>query len=326
MPTQRNLWNPVAWQDRKRHARPRPQPRFQRTFDLRLPLRIVAFCLLWVALLVWPTPQISAYIGAHGLGGVGSALHRIVPFVPSGASTPTTTRAHPTASPNTPAKLQYWQVGLAADIDDAQAIGARSTIETRVPQQVSANTTNYFWVGAYLRDNSFIQAGYYIPWFDTTQANWFYCAFYADGRKGPCVNGPPGSAGANGTRHTYSISSIEATTGGDGKVTWRITMDGSLIGQFAWAVGDTGRNVPVIYAESSGFAPHPSTSVLGPVDFVDGLDVLHSGDAGYQPAAHLIVMYSAPTVCPPYGMRADGHGGILLGSGLPCPALYDTFQ
>jgi hypothetical protein len=214
----------------------------------------------------------------------------------------------------------YWQVGVVAGEADRDATGMRTTVVTTLPQRVSANTTNYFWVGSYLADGSFIQVGYYVPSETTTEvgdAGWFYCAFYADSTEGPCVYGPLDSVGSNGALHTYGLQSSGAT-GLDAPM-WRATMDNTVLGAFSWTVAATGTNTPTIYAESSGFVPHAPTSELGPVDFPRALAVRTSASKDYLPAANLAAIYSAPNVCPPYGISSDGHGGILLGSGLSCP-------
>ena len=297
-------------------ARRRSSPRFHRVFGLSFVLRVMALCLVCVALFIWYTPQINTYLSLSGLAKVTAALHQL--FTSNSSRTPPGIAAGHSG----PKMLQFWQVGLEAGSEDEDAIGARSTIQTRLPQRVSVNTTNYFWVGAYLRDNSFIQVGYYVPWYDESHAGWFYCAFYANGGEGPCTYGALGSAGANNTHHTYTMQAVTSSTG---HVSWKLSVDSRQVGSFTWSSGRTGANVPMIYAESSGFTPHPSTSQLGPVDFLSGLQVLLRGAAGYQPAAHLFVMYSASSVCPPFGMRSDGQGGVLLGSGLLCPVPYTEF-
>jgi hypothetical protein len=280
-------------------------------------LQLIAFCLLVALFALWSVSQIDAYLlSPTGIARVESALtHR-----QKDASSQPEHRASPQSNP---VLVQFWQVGLQAGADDSHAIGARSIIRTRLPQRVSVNTTNYFWVGAYLSDGSFIQAGYFVPWYDEAHAGWFYCAFYPDGREGPCVYGASGSAGTNGTDHLYTL---EGTTGAGATVFWKISFDDIVVGRFTWSSGNTGAYVPMIYAESSGYIPHPGTSQLGPVDFVSGLEILHAGQAQFEPALRLYVMYNAPAICPPYGIGIDGHGGILLGSGLPCPALHADFD
>jgi hypothetical protein len=269
-------------------------------------LRLIAFCLLTALFALWSVSRISAYLSSpHG------STH--------GESRPSATAG----ARSQPSKMQFWQVGLQAGPYGANAIGARSVIQTRLPQRVSGNTTDYFWVGSYLADGSFIQAGYFVPWYDDTHAGWFYCAFYPDGREGPCAYGVSGSAGANGADHLYTL---EASTGAGGRFSWKIMLDAVVVGKFTWSSGNTGSYVPMIYAESSGYVAHAGTSQLGPVDFIDGLEVLHAGETHFEPANQFYVVYSALAVCPPYGIRKDGHGGILLGSGLPCPPLHTDFD
>jgi hypothetical protein len=270
--------------------------------------RLFVLLLLLLGLLIWPAPQAEQFIRAHLTPGtiaslLGNQVARlpggVEDFVPAGGT------------------HQYWQVGLGAGDDSADASGMRADIETRLPQRVSQDTTNYFWIGSYLRDRSFIQAGYYIPADHADQAGWFYCAFTPSRARGPCQYGALGSAGVNGSRHTYTLESVQPGAH------WRVLMDGKLLGQFAWTASDSGASLPVIYAESSGYAQHGATSQLGPVA-IAGFATRHAGSASYVPAAHLRVMYSAANVCPPYGVQSDGHGGMLLGSGLACPARFSA--
>jgi hypothetical protein len=97
-------------------------------------------------------------------------------------------------------------------------------------------------------------------------------------------------------------------------------VDGEAVGQFIWTSGTTGANSPSIYAEASAFTSHTATNQLGPVDFPEGVQIRGAGQDAFTPAAHLGPVYSAPDVCPPYGVSGDGGNGALLGSGLPCPA------
>lgn len=211
---------------------------------------------------------------------------------------------------------QYWQVGLTAGPEATNASGMRTTISTVLPQQVASHTTNYYWIGSYLADGSFIQVGYYVAWYNTTEAGWFYCAFTPSQQKGPCIYGTAGTASTDGTVHSYAL---EAGTAG-GATQWTALVDGQAVGSFAWTSGTTGQNTPGIYAESSGFATHAALSTLGPVDFPRPIETRRYGATGYLPAHHVRPAYDAADVCPPYGAASDGSGGALLGSRLGCPA------
>jgi hypothetical protein len=213
---------------------------------------------------------------------------------------------------------QYWQVGLVAGPQASDATAMATRIVTRLPQRVANHTTNYFWIGSYLADGSFIQVGYYVAWYDPDAAGWFYCAFTPSQRKGPCAYGSEGSAGANGSVHTYVLEA--RSEGRSRQVVWQAALDDWRAGSFAWASGTTGQNTPGIYAESSGFAPHAPTSQLGPVDFPGGIATVQIGAKTYVPASHARAVYGTPDICPPYGATSDGRGGALLGSGLACPS------
>ncbi len=219
---------------------------------------------------------------------------------------------------------QYWQVGLVAGPEASEADAMRTSIVTRLPQAVASRTTDYFWIGSYLADGSFIQIGYYVASSDPRHAGWFYCAYSAEGNQGPCVYGPVGSAGGDGETHTYSLEVApptgRAAAAQPGPAVWIARVDGASVGHFNWTSGTTGPNSPSIYAESSGFTPHPSNGQLGPVDFIVAVQTRMAGQVSYVTAIHLQPAYAAPDVCPPYGVAADGHGGALLGSGLPCPS------
>ncbi|MGZ3585075.1 MAG: hypothetical protein ACXVCT_20225 [Ktedonobacterales bacterium] len=277
----------------------------------------IAFCLIGLLAVTAPSPQlrVSALAG-QGMQFASSGFYgaaRLVAKVPDTISL--------LVEPHAP--HQYWQVGVTADTSSVHARAIRTRIITRLPQRVDDTTTNYFWIGSYLSDGSFIQIGYWVPWYDSAHAGWFYCAFDAGAHKGPCIYGAMGTAGSDGTPHTYSLeASADGASGNSGAATWRAEVDGQNVGAFRWTAGETGTNAPAIYAESSGFAPHASNSQLGPVDFIGGVETCPVGRQAYVPAAHMLAAYSAANVCPPYGIASDGHGGALLGSGLACPDRY----
>ena len=216
-----------------------------------------------------------------------------------------------------------WQVGVQAPPSDAYATALHVRVQTHLPQHVAANTTSYFWVGSYLADGSFIQVGYYVPWYQSDQAGWFYCAFADPQSSGDCHDGALGTVDGGDSWHTYGLA---ATTNADGSGApgWTATFDGQEVGSFAWPVQDTGSHAPTIFAESSGNDPRATPGGdLGPVDFSQ-LSVQLSGQRDAQTITAGLPSYNASNVCPPFGIRADGHGGVLLGSGLDCPGALDV--
>jgi len=315
----RTLPTPTTGRDPRRPSGPSRSSRPPSSGNGRAVFRLALLGLLFVGLLVWPSPQIGAYLAAQGYASPGDAIRAAADWaIRSAINIPE--RLNALADPH--AQHQYWQVGLGAGREDTGATGMRAEMDTRVPQRVADQTTNYFWVGAYLRDNSFIQVGYYVRWDDQSHAGWFYCAFHPDQSQGPCAYGDPGSAGGDATQHTYTLASAKSESGG---FTWRAEMDGTALGNFDWPAGDTGTFAPTIYAESSGFAAHGPDSRLGPVDFRSGILVRHAGTTEYAKAARQLVQYNFPNVCPPYGLAADGHGGALIGSDEPCPDHFAPF-
>jgi hypothetical protein len=241
-----------------------------------------------------------------------------------------------------PGEHGVWQVGVRAMSLGGPATAMEARIQTRQPQQVADQTTNYYWVGSYLRDRSFIQVGYFLPWYSSAQAGWFYCAYTPTRQQGPCVFGDAGSVGDDGTWHTYRLraeqpptANAEHNTGANGlaalaetgagrtasiATTWDVLVDGVVVGTFAWTASDTGDEVPTIYAESSGPAPHKANSTLGPVEFTD-FAVRVVGRQTDELVTQGLPEYNATDICPPYGMRAGGDQALLLGSGLDCPGL-----
>ena len=255
-------------------------------------LRVMAFCALWLAIAVWAIPT------------AGTLLARQTYALSTGIVSSVVRSA---AGPHA-----LWQVGVQADATDAYVTALRATISTRLPQRVAAGTTSYYWVGSYLADGSFIQAGYYVPAYAPDAAGWFYCAFTHAGVKGPCVYGALGSVA--GTAHAYALV---ASTGPDGQPVWSATLDGQPLGTFAWSAGESGSYSPAVYAESSAEHPQDAESILGPVTVGSFAIRLH-GAGTYQPVSAVYPIYSAD-VCPPYGVRALGGDRVSLGSGLDCP-------
>jgi hypothetical protein len=214
-----------------------------------------------------------------------------------------------------------WQVGVQAPQAAAHATALRVRMQARLPQSVATDTTNYFWVGSYLRDGSFIQVGYYVPWYQSDEAGWFYCAFATPQSSGDCNDGTLGAVGG-GAWHIYGLAAT-ADADGSGSPGWVATFDGQRVGAFAWPVQDTGAHAPTIFAESSSTTLRDApTGDLGPVDFSQ-FTVRRDGQRTDQTITTGLPAYNAPNVCPPFGIGTDGSGGVLLGSGLACPAALD---
>ena len=156
---------------------------------------------------------------------------------------------------------QYWfQFGARSGNSASFNNGARVEIQTITPQNLTSGSLG-FWVGEILSNGAFIQVGYLIE--NTTgnypaictesgctnyeeikagDAEWFYEYFPQNSQSGFFgAIGPNGSAGANGTFHTYGFYSIGNT--------WYFTFDGKVIGNTDLGTSTSGAQVPAAFGE-----------------------------------------------------------------------------
>lgn len=161
------------------------------------------------------------------------------------------------------ASAQYWfQSGVRGSNNAAQNDGAGITIQT-VDQQAT-NGSLGFWVGEDLSNGAFLQAGYEIPnasgyypsacnlqgcsgdtYLTEGRPTWFWEYFPGDGQGSDSFLGgigPDGSAGINGSFHTYSFEST-------GSNTWTFYFDNSSIGSIQLGALASGPNPPTAFGE-----------------------------------------------------------------------------
>lgn len=216
--------------------------------------------------------------------------------------------------PASPAPQQYWQAGALAGAAAQHATGFRTTIRTHLPHVIADHTTDYFWIGSYLADGSFIQVGYAVPWYDHAP-HWFYCAFTPSGVKGPCNFGGPQSAGPDQSWHTYALQATPTPPG----AIWTVLVDGRSVANFPFASGTTGDHTPGVYVEQSAFTPIMPINDLGPTEFAPAIVVQTVAHPDYFAAPHAHSSYSSPGVCPAYGVGVARFNDLLLGTGIACP-------
>ncbi|MGC8676393.1 MAG: hypothetical protein ACP5T3_02665 [Candidatus Micrarchaeia archaeon] len=229
------------------------------------------------------------------------------------------------------ANAEYWfQSGARAGNSAAQNNGAMVSIET-VANQQSSSGSMAFWVGENLQNGAFLQVGYtvenqtgYYPTNCTVSGcsstvlltagkpTWFYEYFLpGDNSSFLGAMGPDGSAGANGTFHTYGFYSL-----GD---TWHVLFDGKQIGAVNLGTSSSGPNPPVAIAElanSSGY-----TSRMLPVIFAN-LSAYKYDTFLPVENAYAIISYgvgSKTSIPNPYGVEEIGNrvNYFEVGSGLP---------
>jgi len=143
----------------------------------------------------------------------------------------------------------YWfQFGIKSGSSASFNNGARVEIQTIVPQNIT-NGSLVFWVGETLSNGAFLQVGYTINnKVDPRNAEWFYEYFPSNAQGSFLFHGnysgaigPDGSAGANGTFHTYGFYSIGNT--------WYFTFDGKVIGNVVLGTNNSGINAPEAIGE-----------------------------------------------------------------------------
>jgi|GEM_PF-3234371 len=219
-------------------------------------------------------------------------------------------------NPNPAIQQQYWQVGVRSGAESSDVTAMRTTIRTHLPKNVADHTTDYFWIGSYLSDKSFIQIGYAVPWYDHT-THWFYCAFTASNDRGPCVIGPPNSGGSEGSWHHYTLQTVPGNQANQWN--WEALFDGKQIGIIPGLPASSGKFSPAVYVEQSAFNDQSAINDLGPIEFQPAIEVrIHN--QSFIAALHGWPMYSLPQTCPPYGIHFTANNHVFLGSGLNCPS------
>lgn len=157
---------------------------------------------------------------------------------------------------------EYWfQTGARAAGDTNYNSGASVQIQTITPQNISSGSMA-FWVGETLSNGAFLQVGYTIAnetgnlttdcsatsncskseFIRAGDVEWFYEYFTPSNNSTFYGNtGPDGSAGKNGTFHTYSFYSV-----GD---KWYFLFDNQTLGSADLGTSDSGAYQPLAIGE-----------------------------------------------------------------------------
>jgi hypothetical protein len=157
---------------------------------------------------------------------------------------------------------QYWfQTGARASGNSYNNSGASVQIQTITPQNITSGSMA-FWVGETLSNGAFLQIGYTISnetgnletnctapnicltneFIHAGDAEWFY-EYFKPGQNSTFYGntGPDGSAGKNGTFHTYSFYS----TGNE----WYFLFDNQTIGSANLNTSNSGVYQPIAMGE-----------------------------------------------------------------------------
>ncbi len=266
----------------------------------RLAIIILIFAVIWATYTKWQAGGFAA-----NFPGFTGSVNSVTPSeIALGASQE---------------KHQYWQIGVVADSSAINSTGMQTRIQTRLPSAVTAGTSEYFWIGSYLSDRSFIQIGYAIPW-NQLRGEWFYCVFSSIGVKGPCVYGEPGSVGGTGKWNTFALTSAPI---GNGRFLWTAELNGIRLGSFSMQTGSTGPNTPGVYGEQSSYTAASASDVFPEIEFFPAIQVISAGHSNrYSAPNHATVYYSAANVCPPYGLAVVQPNNVYIGSHLSCAQPY----
>jgi hypothetical protein len=229
------------------------------------------------------------------------------------------------------AQAQYWfQSGATGGFNSQNNNGGGVMIQTINPQQDSIGSLAY-WVGETLSNGAFIQSGYEVPnqtgyapqycgpsgcngsvFYQQGVPTWFWEYFTQNGNQNSFYGelGPNGSAGANGTFHSYSFNSS-----GD---TWNFWFDGQNVGDINLGTGASGPNPLLAIGE---YADTNSNSNLMP-DIIFKSMQAYNGKY-YQPVsqAYSFVNYgkgSLQSLSNPYGVQEIDNlvNDFMVGSGL----------
>ena len=228
---------------------------------------------------------------------------------------------------------QYWfQSGVRGSDSSGQNNGASVSIQT-IYQNITHGSLGY-WVGEDLSNGAFVQIGYEIVnssgnypqtcsqsgcgnYTQITQGipTWFW-EYFPAGYSGSNFYGglgANGSAGQNGTFHTYSFSSSGNT--------WNFYFDGSLVGSVDLGTGTSGPNPPVAFAEQ---AATYSVTRMQHVGFKN-LMYLSNGIFRLVPEGYSYVGYgkgSDSSISNPYGVQEVNNyvDNFVVGTGIPIPA------
>ncbi len=237
-------------------------------------------------------------------------------FQPSD-KTPALTRQGPFGiTPTSPADPFWFQTGAIGDASTYNYVAANITIRT-VYDRVNGDAHSY-WVGGFLSNLAFIQAGYLNEVSTTNQpycCAWFF-EYFPAGNSNCCapVVGPQGSAGPIGSWHTYSM--IHAGNG-----VWSFYMDGKILGSTpSLGALNSGNHAPAGIAEVAQASSN--NDVLGPAEFKDMW--YRTGATWLRvPSASSFIYYGAGTPLNPppnlYGVaEVEGtDNDFLAGSDIP---------
>jgi hypothetical protein len=205
------------------------------------------------------------------------------------------------------------------------AYSGATAVRTTITQPALPQTTYdapgvsfvYLWIGTYLADGSFYQAGYVTRDYDCpTKLRWFVWAFNPQGQTAVSKFGPCGLTGKN----TFTLRQARLPMG---EYVWVADMNGSSLSGslFVPAARDIGTNLPNVVSETSRLTsalPNVNNQ-MGPVTYEPALQVRHDGI--WKNVARAASYYwNAP--CPPHNVYSNAYNRIRAGAPMTQYACY----
>jgi hypothetical protein len=217
------------------------------------------------------------------------------------------------------ANAQYWfQSGARGSNNAAFNNGGSITIQT-IYQNATDGSLG-FWLGESLSNGAFIQVGYEIPnatgYYSTSCTNssldvylkagspaWFWEYFPADSNENAFCGGigQSGSAGANKSFNTYSLSAAQ------GKNIWSAYFNNQLLGSINLGTDSSGANPVSAFTEYAD-----ADSNIWPISTVQFKDLAYlvGNSSRLVPEGYSVVSYgkgSSTALSNPYGVEEFGN-------------------
>jgi hypothetical protein len=156
-----------------------------------------------------------------------------------------------------PARADYRQLGAhSSDTSDYNAVAVRTTMTApATPVAVGDGATRFFWIGTYMSDGSFYQAGLETRWVDgCTSLEYFVYAFDASPQENTLLSKAGPCGGITGT-HTFTLK--RTGPNGRGGYYWQTFLDNStaaLSGStYSTPAASIGSHTPYVISETSAF-------------------------------------------------------------------------
>jgi len=217
-------------------------------------------------------------------------------------------------------ETSYFVIGAYGDDGSKGNTGVRVEIRTRA--YVSSfelengrnRTSDSFFLEESFSDGSKIDFGF-TPFLG--EPNWYWIRSDSNGQVEDGRGGPIGSAGLNGTWHSYSIELIP--TGQRAIRYWNLVFDGTIIAMTEQTQSESKAETSVVLFEAVKATFSETNLSLGPVEF-RSLSYLSSDGWHGVTSLRVVTSCSVDSQCTadfPFGITELGPNHVIVGSGVP---------